>query len=62
MIGNLIASLVLAVWLVAVCVYIYRQKKAAKESGNPICIGCPGAAGCGGRCHSRKAAAAGAEA
>ena len=46
MIGNIIGGAVILVWLALAVRYIVRQKKDAKEAGNPICIGCPGAATC----------------
>ena len=52
MIGNIVGILVLAVWLVAVAVYIIKQKRNASLSGNHICIGCPGAATCK-KCHCK---------
>lgn len=52
MIGNIVGILVLAVWLIAVAVYIIKQKRNARLSGNHICIGCPGAAGCK-KCHCK---------
>lgn len=52
MIGNIVGILVLAVWLVAVAVYIIKQKRNARLNGNHICIGCPGAATCK-KCHCK---------
>ena len=46
MIGNIIGGAAILVWLALAVRYIVRQKKDAKEAGNPICIGCPGAATC----------------
>ncbi|WP_443976971.1 hypothetical protein [Treponema succinifaciens] len=52
MIGNIVGILVLAVWLVAVAVYIIKQKRNARLSGNHICIGCPRDATCK-KCHCK---------
>ena len=52
MIGTIVGILVLAVWLVAVAVYIIKHKRNALLSGNHIYIGCPGAATCK-KCHCK---------
>ncbi len=57
MVANIIVGAILLAGITGAVSYILRRRKAAIKNHNPVCIGCPGACRCSGRCRSKKNAA-----